>query len=144
MHTDFDYSAVPHNYAHCVFAECVRAGDCLRRKVMLRATSDPQLITIINPMSVPGNGQNCPHFHADRTSRFAMGITHLLDDVPHSKAKKLHNEIYGYFQRNTYYRIFNKERLIKPAEQAYIRKLFQKYNIAEEPQFDRFVDQYDW
>ena len=46
--------------------------------------------------------------------------------------------------RTTYYRCYRKERLLKPKEQEYIRQLFLKRGIKEEPVYDEYVEQYEW
>ena len=39
---------------------------------------------------------------------------------------------------------YRKERLLKPKEQEYIRQLFLKRGIKEEPVYDEYVEQYEW
>jgi len=130
---------------YCTFAQCVRANDCLRRQMMARiTTSGPLSIVIVNPARIPGDGADCPHFQADCIVRFALGVTHLLDNIPYSKIRPLKRELISYFKKTTYYRIQEKERRISPGEQAFIRQLFARYEINEEPRFDRYIDEYDW
>lgn len=144
MEKDFNYHEVPYTFMHCIHTSCVRANDCLRYRVMQHATPDRASITIVNPVQIPENGNDCPHFFADQKARYALGITHLLDNIPHKVAVQIRNILYMYFQRNIYYRIRNQERLIKPAEQDYIRQVFLKKGINEEPVFDTYIEQYEW
>ena len=59
---------------------------------------------------------------ADKKKRFALGITHLLDNVPHKEALGIKRELMAELNRTTYYRCYRKERLLKPKEQEYIRQ----------------------
>jgi hypothetical protein len=43
-----------------------------------------------------------------------------------------------------YYRIKNKERLLHPVEQNQIAAIFVKHGVKATPEFDSYVDQYDW
>lgn len=108
--------------------------------------ADPELmyLSVVNPAYVAGKEKNCPCFQSDHISRFASGITHLLDKIPHVQAVRLRSALYSHFGRNMYYRIRNKERLIRPEEQEFIRQLFLKNGINEEPAFDEYVELYDW
>ena len=81
---------------------------------------------------------------ADKKKRFALGITHLLDSVPHKEALGIKRELMAELNRTTYYRCYRKERLLKPKEQEYIRQLFLKSGIKEEPVYDEYVEQYEW
>lgn len=144
MKNDFDYSIVPYTFLHCIKAECSLANDCLRHKVMKHVTIEQTGISIVNPIRIPENAENCNYFYPDRMSRFALGITHLLDNIPHTLAIEIKRELSVYFKKNTYYRIRNKERLIKPSEQELIRWIFIQKGITEEPVFDKYIEQYDW
>lgn len=144
MEKNFDYNTVPKTYLHCLNAHCPHAAECLRYQVSLYATPETAIISVLNPTHVAGKEKKCSYFQPDRLLRFALGITHLLDKLPHTEALRLKQEIYNHFQRNMYYRIYNKERLIHPKEQEYIRQLFLRNGIKEEPAFDEYVDKYDW
>ena len=45
--------------------------------------------------------------------------------------------------RSTYYRCKQKRRLIRPKEQAYIKKLFLAHGISTEPRYDEYQEYYD-
>ena len=49
-----------------------------------------------------------------------------------------------HFGRNAYYRFRRKEQLITPSEQKYIRQLFRKKGITDEPIYDEYVERYEW
>ena len=62
-----------------------------------------------------------------------------------SLAKSRDNQItaIAHLGRNTYYRCKQKKRLVRPKEQAYIKKLFLAQGITEEPQYDEYMEYYD-
>lgn len=86
----------------------------------------------------------CPFFKADKKDRYALGITHLLDDLPHNKAIAIKRAMNENFSKGTFYRIQKKERLIAPNEQNIIRQIFIQYGIHADPLFDKYIEQYDW
>ncbi|MDH6306389.1 hypothetical protein M2459_000376 [Parabacteroides sp. PF5-5] len=143
MKENFNYKDVPWDYLHCLNAQCPRSADCLRFQVTLHTDQDRSSFSIVNPAYVAAR-EECPFFHLDRLTHFALGMRRLFDKVPHAKALKIRNILYHHFERSMYYRIRNKVRLITPKEQAFIRQVFLNEGIQEEPVFDEYVDQYDW
>ena len=144
MKQELDYSTVPLTFLHCIHTQCPRANNCLRHNIMQYLAPDRIGIQIVNPVIIPEDAKDCSLFFADRKAQFALGITHLLDNVPHAKAKNIKIEMMSYLRRSTYYRIVKKERLITPGEQNFIRQLFLRYEVKEEPRFDTYVEQYEW
>ncbi|NDW11861.1 hypothetical protein D0T50_03030 [Bacteroides sp. 214] len=144
MKDNFDYKQVPKAFLHCLHTPCPHSTECLRYIAALKADNDREYFSVVNPHYVSAKEKECPYFMPDSLTRFALGITHIYDNLPHAKAVKIKEILYNHFRRNTYYRIRNKERLIKPSEQEYIRKVFRREGVLEEPAFDQYVDQYDW
>ena len=143
MEKYFNYKDVPKNYLHCLNAQCPHAADCLRFQAALHAGPDTSSFLAVNPAYVADN-EECPYFRPDCMVRFALGITHLFDNLPHAKAIQIKKMLYNQFKRNMFYRILNKERLIRPEEQDFIRDVFFKEEIEDEPVFDEYIDRYDW
>lgn len=144
MEENFDYKQVPANFLRCFYEQCSCSANCLRFQVAQRATPDVVIISAINPSSVAGKNENCTFFKRDQLFRFALGITHLLDTLPHAKAVAIRHALLSHFGRNTYYRIRGKERHITPDEQSLIRELFKKEGVTEEPKFDEHIYMYNW
>ena len=144
MDENFDYSTVPHTFMHCTYTSCVQANDCLRYQAAQHATPSRESFSIVNPAQISGNGKKCRYFLADKKVRFALGFTRMLDNIPHRKAIAIRRELYSHFGKSTYYRVRNHERLIKPSEQNFIRQLFLRKEINEEPTFDTYIEQYEW
>ena len=143
MNDDFNYKQVPRNYTHCLNAQCPRSADCLHFLVTRHVDKETRYFSVVNPAYV-AEQKECPYFQPDRLIRFAIGITHLFDNLPHTKAVKIKKTMYSYFGRNAYYRTLHKQRLIKPEEQDFIRQTFVKEGVAEQPAFDEYIDQYVW
>ena len=143
MSSDFDYTQFPYTFAHCLNSECLRAEQCLRQQVTLRMPKERGLVTVVNPNHVSPSGEDCKLFVLDQPEQYARGITHLLDRVPHNDAVFIKQQMIAHFGQTNYYRFFRKERLVKPHEQKYIRQLFQKRGVTEEPVFDEYVEYYD-
>ena len=59
-------------------------------------------------------------------------------------AVAIRRELYTLMGRNMYYRIRNKERLLHPCEQEQIAAIFLKHGIKTKPEFDQYIDKYDW
>lgn len=144
MKPDFDYNSVPHGFIHCLNGQCPQANNCLRHQIALRIPSECKTITIINPSYASATDKQCSYFMPDRTLRFARGITHLLDNIPHRNAMHIKEKMIAHFNRTTYYRFWRKERLIHPKEQEYIRQLFHNQGITDDPAFDAYEERYDW
>ena len=143
MNPNFDYNLFPYSFAHCLNSECLRAEICLRRQIALRMPKERGLVTVVNPEHVVPSGEDCKFFVPDQPEQYARGITHLLDRVPHNDAVIIKQQMIEHFGQTNYYRFSRKERLIKPHEQEYIRILFHKRGVTEEPAFDEYVEYYD-
>lgn len=144
MQEDFDYSSVPHNFIHCLNKQCRHADRCLRYQVTPYIPLQRKNFIIANPACTTPDAESCPYFMPDQKERFALGITHLLDNIPHQEAEVIKRQIIACMNKATYYRCWRKERLVKPAEQEQIRQIFLNKGIKEQPVFDEYVEQYDW
>ena len=140
---NFNYKEVPHNYIHCLNAQCPCAGNCLRFIAAQHADAKIATFRVVNPVYIASR-KECPLFHPNQVIRYAVGITHLYENLPYIKMRPIKRQIQAYFGRSKYYRIYRKERNISPEEQSFIRELFRKMGIQEEPAFDEYVDMYKW
>ena len=83
---EFDYDSVPQGFAHCLNEQCPQSADCLRRKAALHIPTDCQFIKIVNPTYTPEMNAKCPYYRSGETVRFACGVAHLYDNLPHNAA----------------------------------------------------------
>lgn len=144
MTPDFNYNEVPIPFIHCLNKQCKRSSKCLRYLVTAYVPAQRQHFYVVNPSHIAAAKGTCPLFMADEKQRFALGMTHLLDNVPHRTAVILKREMIAALNRATFYRCQRKERLLSPGEQKLIRQLFLKMGIKEEPVYDEYVEQYEW
>lgn len=140
----FDYDSVPQGFAHCLNEQCPQSADCLRRKAALHIPTDCQFIKIVNPTYTPEMNAKCPYYRSGETVRFACGVAHLYDNLPHNAAVAIKRSLLYYFGRSGYYRFYRKESLLNPKDQAFVRQTFRRYGITSEPAYDGFVDKYAW
>ena len=87
MKEDFNYKEVPNGYAHCLNAQCPRSADCLRFLFALHVDNETPTFSVINPAYV-AEQEGCPYFRSECLVRFAVGITHMFDNLPYTKTVK--------------------------------------------------------
>ena len=143
MTNNFNYKEVRGNYVHCLNAQCPRASECLRFMAAQHADAKIAAFQVVNPNFIASH-EECSYFHSDQLIRYAVGITRLFNNIPYSKIRRIKGSIQAYFGRSTYYRIYRKERYITPNEQDFVRALFLKEGIQEEPMFDEYIDTHAW
>ncbi len=144
MKQDFDYRNVPFGFLHCLNQACPRAEECVRHQLVKLIPAERVSISALNPALASENGKGCPYFLEDKLVRYAAGTKRLLDNVPQKDAIYIKDRMLAHFGRNNFYRFRNKQRLISPEEQEYIRKLFRSRGINEEPTYEEYIEQYEW
>lgn len=144
MNEKINYNDIPKTFLYCNYKQCPHHNKCLRYQATLCIPQDIPYYTAINPCHIAGNENNCKYFKPCKTSRFASGMDHLLDNIPYSMAMTIRKELYSLMGRSMYYRIRNKERLLHPVEQEQIAGIFLKHGITSKLEFDKYIDKYDW
>lgn len=143
MKKDFNYNDVPEGYIHCLNAQCSCSSKCLRFQLATLAGKGIPYFTIVNPSYTAGQ-ERCNYFRPNHLIRYALGITHLYDELTHIKYLKIKKVLHDYFGHSHYYRIYNKQLLINPKDQDFIRKTFLEEGIETEPLFDEYIEKYDF
>ena len=88
---------------------------------------------------------DCPMYRCDQKVRFAKGMTHTFTgDMPKRLEPAVRNGVIHLTNRTYYFEYRNGSRLIPPALQEKIRKLFRANDWTEEVMFDGYVEDYDW
>ena len=95
MNKKIDFNDVPKNYLYCTYNKCPRRNECLRHQATLRIPQNVPDFRTVNPNHIIGNENNCSFFKPYRTSRFACGIDHILDNIPYSTAVIIRKELYS-------------------------------------------------
>lgn len=144
MEPESKFESIPGGFAYCMDGQCKQAATCLRHLASQQLTPERKVFSIVNPACTTPQEDSCPFFKEVQTVRYALGITRLLDDLPHNKAVAARQYINAGFSKGTIYRIRKKERLITPEEQEFIRRVFVRIGIEAEPVFDQYVEQYAW
>lgn len=144
MNERIDFNDIPKTYLYCTYKQCPRHNKCLRYQSSLVIPQKLPYYTTVNPLHIAGNGNDCKFFSPYQTMRFAIGMDHLLDDIPYGVAVIIRQEIYSLMGRSMYYRTRNKERLLHPKEQEQIAAIFAKHGIKTKPVFDEYIDKFDW
>ena len=87
----------------------------------------------------------CPMYRSDQKVRFAKGMTRIFTgDMPKRLEPAVRYGIIGQTNRTYYFEYRKGTRLIPPALQEKIRKLFRDNGWTEEVMFDDYVEDYDW
>lgn len=144
MDEKINYKDVPKVYLYCQHKQYRRRNKCLRYQAMLSIPPTVEHYTSVNPLYIAGKESTCKYFQPFCTTRFALGMDGLLDNIPHSTAIAIRKDLYSLMGRSMFYRIRNKERLIHPTEQEQIFAIFLKHGIKTKPQFEQYIDKYDW
>lgn len=92
MLKNFNYSQVPNGYAHCFNDKCKKAEECLRHQITYHIPEDIRTIIVLNPVITSPKGE-CKEFIPCVPQKNAVGITHLLDNLPYSTARDIKNEL---------------------------------------------------
>ena len=146
-----DTSLKPNTYTLCLASEseCPLAASCLRSLVYRQeqqALAEKRKLTIVNHLSesLCYATEQCVAYNSSAKSRFAKGMTHMFDNVPHSEYTVIHNAVKACFSNRTFF--FQSKtgaRLIPTDTQAKIREVFLQHSLSE-PLYDGYVDQYVW
>ena len=143
MKNEFDYQEVPYDFAHCLNDQCTQVNHCLRHLAAANSTSIRKFFPIVNPAHYPKERDKCPFFKSQIKKRIALGITNLLDNVPHKTALLLRRQMVEHFGKTLYYRFLRKENELLPEHQIFIKQLFEQNGINEEPVFDSYRESFD-
>ena len=131
MKNEFDYQEVPYDFAHCLNDQCTQVNHCLRHLAAANSTSIRKFFPIVNPAHYPKERDKCPFFKSQIKKRIALGITNLLDNVPHKTALLLRRQMVENFGKTLYYRFLRKENELLHEHKIFIKQLFEQNGINE-------------
>ena len=124
MNKKIDFNDIPKNYLYCTHNKCPRRNECLRHQATLCIPQNVPDFRTVNPNHIIGNENN--------------------REGNKSKGSRIRKELYSLMGRSMFYRIRNKERTIHPDEQKQIIAVFLKHGIENKPEFDKYIDLFDW
>ena len=144
MKTETSSRPMPKTYRLCIKTDCPRAAECLRSIAMAMVSSDEQSIQVINPAYLSTIEGDCPVFHSAEKVRYARGFVKMLSGLTVTQANLLRQTLERDFGHARYFRLRSGERLIDPATQEHIRQAMVRIGITNLPDFDAYVEEYDW
>ena len=144
MIKELDYSVVPNRFGHCLNGSCKRADKCLRYQVTKFIPEDkPLYVKVLNPQWKQ-TGKKCTEFLDDTPVKYAYGWSKMFDKLVHEKAVAVKNDLLYGFGRNQFYRLKRHEKPFTPEAQEYVRKIFRKHGLEDEPEYDFCQYEYEW
>lgn len=143
---------MPASYLRCTAeaGSCPLMEHCLRSKIHREATyegAERYGLEVVNLWNkdVKACSADCHAYRSVEKRRFAQGFTHLFDVVPKGVYATVRREVEGVFgSRRTFFYCKGGDQLTSPEEQKRIARIFQRHGITVAPQYDGFVDVYDW
>ena len=135
---------MPKTFRLCVKTDCPRAAECLHRVALSLVSPDEPTIPVINPVYLAATEGDCPLFHSATPVRYAQGFVKMLSTLTVAQANALRIKLESHFGHTLYFRLRSGKRLINPAEQAYIRQAMTELSINPLPDFDTYVEAYNW
>ena len=131
-------------YMVCYDDKCPKANQCLRRTVAAYVPEEQLNVRCVNPnyREIP-DGQ-CPAFKPTEKVRMAVGMMHLLDDVPYETACHIKRNLISQLTRKRFYAYRKGALPIPPDVQQLIVDTFAANGHPEPPQFDGYTEDYLW
>ena len=133
------------DYTVCYVDECPLRNQCLRWQVGPHVPNTHSTYRCVNPHFEGVASTECPMYRSDQKVRFARGMLHIfMGDMPKRVEPAVRYGVIKKTNRTYYFEYRNGSRLIPPALQEDIRKLFCDNGWTEEVKFDGYVEDYDW
>ena len=144
MKTETSSRPMPKTYRLCVKTDCPRAAECLRNIALAMVSPDELSIQVINPVYLSTIEGDCPMFRSAEKVRYARGFVRMLSGLTVAQANVLRQTLEHDFGHTRYFRLRAGERLIDPATQEHIRQAMVQIGVTNLPDFDAYVEDYDW
>lgn len=138
----FTLEDIPGGYAMCTRNDCTVCEQCLRHIAYNDVGKDQKRLMIINPLLVVPNEQ-CEHFRTDELATYAKGFVRMKDEMLPRQYDEFMVRLIGKFGRTGYYERRRGERLCKPSEIEFIRKVLQEMKLPN-LEFDAYEKHYNW
>ena len=144
MKTETSSRPMPKTYRLCVKTDCPRAAECLRNIALAMVSPDELSIQVINPVYLSTIEGDCPMFRSAEKVRYARGFVKMLSGLTVTQANALRKTLEHDFGHARYFRLRAGERLIDPATQEHICQAMVQIGVTDLPDFDAYVEEYDW
>lgn len=144
MKKEIDFSKMPSMYSVCWHQNCPLKDNCLRSLATGHLSSDQHYVQSINlNLTKPETGK-CSFQRPVQFVRYAYGLKHIYDNVPHSKYDGIYSRIHYALKNSTYYDYYNERKPIPPHHQEYIQRVFRENGITEPVEFRRYEEAVEW
>ena len=132
-------------YYVCFASQCPLKEQCLRYLSGQQMPDDKYFYSCVNLHSQDVGTEKCSVFRNSEKVKFAKGMMHIFnDDMPKRVEQYVRDRLIASHCRTYYYEYRNGERLISPAIQQEIRRLFQEAGWSGEVVFDSYIEDYNW
>ena len=138
----FTLEDVPSGFALCMRNDCKVCEHCLRHMAYNDVGKDQKILMIVNPLLVVPNEQ-CEHFRTDELATYAKGFVRMKDEMLPRQYDEFMVRLIGRFGRTGYYERRRGERLCKPSEIEFIRKVLQEMKLPD-LEFDAYEEHLNW
>lgn len=131
------------NHPLCTRLDCAMQDTCMRALGIRDAEANDRFLKIINPQLTTGQ-QDCRWYAPLRKTRLAYNFKNFMENhCSKVQADYVRNTLSLQFGKNPYYERFNGTRPISPEEQQYIRSVFAKVGITDDP-FANYKETVEW
>ena len=132
-------------YTVCYVDACPLRTQCLRWQVGPHVPNTHSTYRCVNPHFEGVATTECSMYRNDQKVRFARGMLHIFTgDMPKRVEPAVRYGVIKKTNRTYYFEYRNGSRLIPPALQEDIRKLFRDNGWTEEGKFEGYVEDYYW
>ena len=128
-----------HHTFSCPLTACPKKDECARHSSYLKALTESQTLTMLNPSKVSFDANGCEHFIIPRQVRIAFGFKRLADTIPTGRARNMQWS-FDFGSESSFYRTKRGERPLSPEEQALILHDVQSAGGDPTIGFDRYEE----
>ncbi len=140
---ELSYSDAPRDWGICLQTDCPLAATCLRHRVAELCPTTVKRHVVVMPSA--RKGDECSAFVNPDPIVLAYGLKCTFTHVSKWHLEAMLPELKGYFgSHSTYYRYYNGQRALTPADQRRVAALLKKYGYKDAPKFDKTIETYDF
>ena len=132
---EFDFDAVPYNWAICFNNDCPLAEQCQRKLAGDHTPASLKVTTCVTPRALKDG--KCSEFFPIKVVTMACGFSQIFQPVLKLHFTSMRKSMTEYLHgKKMYYEYRKGERLLNPKQQAWINRLFEQYGYATPVTFD--------
>lgn len=132
------------NYVPCYTNSCPLKDRCLHAAILPYTQNTSPVIRSINLGFEGAQTEKCMMYRSSEPIRMVVGLSRLYYDMPSHLERSFKHHLIGRYGRKRYYEYHNGSRPLPPGEETFIRHLLKTGGWTEEPQFDGYVEDFEW